>query len=84
MQQSSNNAAISGFNQLPTEGFVRLWQIIGDSRRNIPAIIPESRSTWLNGVKAGTRPAPVKLSIRSVGWRVSDIREYLQKLEIAQ
>lgn len=36
-----------------------------------------SRSTIYQRVKAGTFPAPVHLGARSVGWRVSDIDEFL-------
>ena len=36
-------------NQLPTEGFLRLNQIIGN--KDAPAIIPVSRSTWWAGVR---------------------------------
>jgi hypothetical protein len=39
--------------QLPETGFVRLPQIIGNSKAGIPAIIPVSNSTWWYGVKAG-------------------------------
>jgi predicted DNA-binding transcriptional regulator AlpA len=35
------------------------------------------RSTIYQRVKAGTFPAPVHLGARSVGWRVSDIDEFL-------
>lgn len=31
-------------------------------------IFPVSRSTWYEGVKRGTYPAPVQLSPRRVGW----------------
>ncbi|WP_179744940.1 helix-turn-helix transcriptional regulator [Paraburkholderia bryophila] len=36
-----------------------------------------SRSTIYPRIKAGTFPAPVKLGMRSVGWRVSDIETFL-------
>jgi len=62
---------------IPTEGFLRLSQIIGN--KNAPAIIPLSRSTWLNGVREGRFPKPVKLSKRTTAWRVSDIRALIEK-----
>ncbi|GEM_PF-878624 len=68
-------------NLLPATGFVSLRQIIGDKNRNIPAILPIGRSTWLNGVNEGRYPAPVKISERRVGWHVSDIQSLLNSLK---
>lgn len=70
----------SSNNQLPTTGFVRLWQIIGDKKRNIPAALPISRSAFLNGIKSGKYPKPIKLGARTNAWRVSEIRALLEKL----
>jgi prophage regulatory protein len=66
---------------LPEEGYLRLPQIIGNPKATppIPAIIPVSRSTWLNGVRKGRFPKPVKtLGSRITVWRVSDIRDLLK------
>lgn len=60
--------------QLPESGFLRLPQIIGDTKRGIPAVIPVSKSTWWEGCKTGRYPKPVKLGPRTTAWRVSDIR----------
>jgi predicted DNA-binding transcriptional regulator AlpA len=59
-------------NQLPTEGFLRLNQIIGS--KGAPAIIPVSRSTWWSGVREGRFPRPYKLGKRTTAWKVADIR----------
>ncbi|TAN71432.1 MAG: AlpA family phage regulatory protein [Methylobacter sp.] len=67
-------------NQLPETGFLRIWQIVGDKKRNIPALIPVSRSTFLSRVKDGTYPQPVKLGERSVAWRVEGIRALIASL----
>ncbi len=56
--------------KLPEEGFLRLNQIIGDSKRGIPAIVPIRKSSWWQGVKAGRYPKPIKLSPRVTVWRV--------------
>ena len=66
---------------LPKEGFLRIWQIIGDPQATppIPAIIPICRSTLLERVKKGTFPEPVKLGQRCVAWRVEEIREWIEK-----
>ena len=65
---------------LPTTGFLRLSQIIGDRKRGIPAIFPVSKSTWWAGVKSGRFPKPIKLSERCTAWRVSDIDTLLDQL----
>jgi prophage regulatory protein len=65
---------------LPEEGYLRLKQIIGDPKADppIPAIIPVSRSTFINGTKTGRFPKPVKkFGSRITVWRVSDIRALL-------
>jgi predicted DNA-binding transcriptional regulator AlpA len=61
---------------LPATGFLRLRQIIGDSKSKPPVdgIFPVGRSTWFAGIKSGRYPKPVKLSPRIVAWRVEDIR----------
>ena len=65
--------------KLPEEGFLRLNQIIGDSKRGIPAIVLIRKSSWWQGVKAGRYPKPIKLSPRVTVWRVEDIRELIAK-----
>ncbi len=62
-------------NQLPTTGFLRLPQIIGDTDANppIPALIPVSRATWWRGCQNGRYPRPVKLGPRVTAWRVEDV-----------
>ncbi len=65
---------------LPETGFLRLPQIVGDSKAQppVPALIPVSRSTWWAGVKSGRYPRPVKLGPRITAWRVEDIRRLIQ------
>jgi len=64
---------------LPETGYLRIWNIIGDWRRGLPAIIPVSRSTWYSGVSDGRFPQPVKLSKRISAWRVEDIRKLIEE-----
>jgi len=64
-------------NKLPTEGFLRLNQIIGN--KTTPAIIPVSRSAWWAGVREGRFPKPVKLGKRTTAWRVQDIRALINR-----
>ena len=60
--------------------FLRIWQIIGDKKKGIPPIIPVSRSSWLNGVKSGIYPAPVRIGVKMTIWHEDSIRELEQKL----
>lgn len=55
--------------ELPSEGYVRLPSIL--------AVFPVSATTWLNGVKEGKFPKPVKLGPRTTAWKVEDIRALL-------
>lgn len=63
-------------NKLPETGFLRLKQILGDPKADppTPPIIPVSSYSWLQGVKTGQFPQPVKLGPRTTAWRVEDIR----------
>ncbi len=63
--------------QLPESGFLRLPQIIGDTKRGIPAVIPVSKSTWWAGCRSGKYPKPVKLGPRTTVWPVEAIRAYI-------
>ncbi len=54
---------------LPTEGFVKVPQII--------QVFPVSRSGWWQGVKDGKYPAPIKLGPKTTVWRVQDIRKLI-------
>ena len=56
-------------NVLPQEGYVRLPGVL--------AVFPVGRSTWLDGVRSGRYPQPVKLALRCTAWRVADIRALL-------
>lgn len=64
---------------LPQTGFVRLPLLVGDPKRGIPGILPFSASTLWRRVRAGTFPAPVKLSERVTCWRAEAIRQFLDE-----
>ena len=68
--------------QTPETGFFKIWHIIGDPKATppVPALLPVGRTTFLNRVKSGEYPQPVKLGPRSVAWRVSDIYALLEKI----
>jgi hypothetical protein len=66
--------------QLPETGFLRLCQIVVDKKTNTPPIIPVCRSSWLNGVKSGKYPKPIKLGERTTAWKVEDVRKLIDSL----
>jgi prophage regulatory protein len=57
---------------IPETGFLRLPQVL--------SIIPLGKTSWLEGVKSGRFPKPVKLSSRCTAWRAEDIRELIKTL----
>lgn len=63
------------FDHLPAGGYVRQAHLI-------PAVVPFSSATLWRKVKAGTFPAPVKLSERVTAWRVEDVREWLNSPKV--
>ena len=63
---------------IPSEGFLRVSQIVGDRKKNLAPIIPVSKSTWWEGVASGRFPKPIKLSPRVTVWRVEDIRALIE------
>lgn len=68
--------------QLPETGYLRIWHIIGDPKATppIPALIPIGRTSWLNGVRSGKYPKPVKLGKRTTAWAVASIRALIVEL----
>jgi prophage regulatory protein len=68
--------------QLPNIGYLRLPQIIGDSKKGIPALIPISKSAWWAGIKAGRYPAGVKLGPRTTAWTVESIRALISSTKL--
>ncbi len=49
--------------------------------KDVLAIVPVSRSTWLRGVDLGTYPAPIRLSERRIGWLKTDIEDFIEGLK---
>jgi len=66
--------------QISTLGYLRLNQIIGDKKLNIPPIIPVCRTTWFRGIKDGLYPQPIKLSKRTIAWRAEEIQKLVEEL----
>lgn len=67
-------------NETQEIGFFRIWQIVGNKNNNTPALIPISRTSFLNGVKSGKFPKPVKLGTRTTAWRKSDIYALIEEM----
>lgn len=67
---------------LPETGYVRLWHVVGDRKRGIPALLPISRSSFLAGIKSGRyKVTPVQLGLRTTAYKVEEIRALLAGLE---
>lgn len=69
-----NAATLTGAT-LPKNPDSELWRL--------PTVLqryPVSRGTWLAGVRAGIYPKPVKIGIRAVAWKASDIRALVASL----
>lgn len=66
----------------PPKAFYRIWHIIGNAKAipPIPALLPIGRTSFLNGVKSGKYPRPVKLGERTTAWRVEDISALIERL----
>jgi prophage regulatory protein len=67
---------------LPSTGFVRLKQILGDKKANppTPPIIPVSPASWWNGIRDGIYPAGKKISVNITVWAVEDIRDLIERI----
>ena len=68
-------------NKIPTTGYLRLRQIIGDPKSGTPALIPVSRSTWWKGVQNGRYPKSIKISERCTAWKASDINRLINDFQ---
>lgn len=66
--------------KLPETGFLRIWHICNDSKKKTIGLIPVGRTTFLKRVKEGIYPKPVKISDRTVAWKVEDIRALINEL----
>lgn len=59
--------------KLPNTGFMKVQHVL--------QVIPVSEATWWQWVKNGKAPKSIKLSPRNTVWKVTDIREFIHKLE---
>ena len=68
----------ANFDTLPDSAFIREAQLVQSPKRlDSPAPLPFSAPTLWRKVKAGTFPAPVKLSERVTAWNVGAVRAWI-------
>jgi predicted DNA-binding transcriptional regulator AlpA len=61
--------------QFNSDGLLRLKQVL--------PLVNVSRTTWLDGVRTGRYPQPIKIGARAVAWRASSIQTLIERgLEI--
>lgn len=65
---------------IPSTGYLRIDQILGNTRKGIPALLPMCRSTWYAGIREGKYPKSINLTERTVVWRVEDILDLIEKI----
>ena len=67
------------FDKLPDSAWLRESQLVRSAKNpdSIIAPLPFSAPTLWRKVKAGTFPAPHKLSTRVTAWKVSSVREWM-------
>ncbi len=68
----------SVFDLLPDSAWLRVSQLIRSPKRpDSTAPLPFSAPTLWRMVKAGTFPAPAKLSLRVTAWKCGQVREWM-------
>lgn len=75
-------AAVAG---IPDDNVIRIKQLIGDTTAvpPIPAIVPVARSTIYQWMAAGSFPRPTFRAGWVMGWRMVDIRAWLNQQQVA-
>ena len=74
IQTPANN--VPGFDQLPNTALLRQAQLVRSATNPI-APLPFSAPTLWRMVKAGTFPAPIKLSAKVTAWQVGAVRAWM-------
>ena len=76
--QATPRVSAANFDTLPDSAFIRESQLVQSPKRpDTPAPLPFSAPTLWRKVKAGTFPAPVKLSERVTAWNVGAVRAWI-------
>ncbi|MND95419.1 Prophage CP4-57 regulatory protein (AlpA) [compost metagenome] len=66
---TSKDILIPDIDSLPDSALLRLPAII--------ALVQCSRSSWFSWVRAGHAPQPVRIGIKAVAWKASEIRAFM-------
>lgn len=53
--------------------FLRIWQIVGDKKKNIPAIVPMSAPTVWRLSRTGKFPKPYILTPGVTAWKADEV-----------
>lgn len=62
------------------ESYLRLRNVIGDSKANIPPIIPVGKTTWYELCRKGIAPPGIRLpGCRATVWRASDVFAFAEQ-----
>lgn len=64
---------------LDPDGYSREHEIVSSKKKGTKGILPFSRTTWLNGVKSGKYPKPVKINRINI-WRNRDLLKLRSEL----
>lgn len=76
--QATSHVSAANFDTLPDSAFIRESQLVQSPKRpHTPAPLPFSAPTLWRKVKAGTFPAPIKLSDRVTAWNVGSVRAWI-------
>ena len=65
---------------IPCSAYLRVSEIANNRRTGAKGILPVSRSTWLQWVKDGKAPQPIRLSAGVTIWRTSDVLAFAEAL----
>lgn len=67
---------------IPTTGFLRLPQIVGNKKSNPPiqGLIPISAASWWAGCASGKFPKGIKIGPKTTVWKAEDIKQLIDKL----
>ena len=68
--QSPDDPRLPSLDTLPPEAYIRMHHVL--------ALTSLKRSTLFDQIKLSRFPAQVKLTAHASGWRVSDVRAWLQ------
>lgn len=57
--------------------FLRVWQLSGDKKKNIPPIVPLSQASIWRMSRTGDFPKPYAISPRVTAWKAEDVQAWI-------